>query len=37
MNPGTEQDKPVALVTHDPEAARFASHTIRMRQGQVIE
>ena len=27
----------VVLVTHDPEAARFASRTIRMRQGQVSE
>jgi putative ABC transport system ATP-binding protein len=27
----------VVLVTHDPEAARFASRTIRMRQGQVLE
>jgi ABC-type lipoprotein export system ATPase subunit len=26
----------VVLVTHDPEAARFASRTIRMRQGQVV-
>lgn len=26
----------VVLVTHDPEAARFASRTIRMRQGQVL-
>ncbi len=25
----------VVLVTHDPEAARFASRTIRMRQGQL--
>jgi ABC-type lipoprotein export system ATPase subunit len=27
----------VVLVTHDPEAARFASRTIRMRQGLVLE
>ena len=26
----------VVLVTHDPEATRFASRTIRMRQGQVV-
>ena len=27
----------VVLVTHDPEATRFANRTIRMRQGQVLE
>ncbi|MCX6907380.1 MAG: ABC transporter ATP-binding protein [Verrucomicrobia bacterium] len=26
----------VVLVTHDPEAASFASRTVRMRQGQVV-
>jgi len=26
----------VVLVTHDPEAARFAGRTIRMRQGRVV-
>ncbi|MBI5395854.1 MAG: ATP-binding cassette domain-containing protein, partial [Verrucomicrobia bacterium] len=26
----------VVLVTHDPEATRFASRTIHMRQGQVV-
>jgi putative ABC transport system ATP-binding protein len=26
----------VVLVTHDPEATRFASRTIQMRQGQVV-